>query len=382
MTGGPRHELKRMQGESLMRGDPHLADHGRMSLRRLTVPVLVVAAFVLAACSSPASSATETATAVASPTAAAESTASATTEQPPASTTDANATPPPEPEPADVLVVDPANDLADLEQTLTALAAAYWGPGEFAFAVTDIQTGETVGVNVDRPHLTGCTVNFFVLLQATLDVQNGLIDEAAVGDRISATIRSSSAATAYELYGIVGDGDVVAGVERVAALVGELAGDDGILDHPPAFGQDSRGVDRNNWITATAVNEALRATYADGVLEDEWRDYLLAKMTEVKDGLNYLLAVGPDVKVSHKNGFFPTLEGQWVDNDIGIVRFEQDGEERAYAVSFFSQRVPQKYGDVYLGQQLSTATWEFFQERYPASELLAAAETNEADSGS
>jgi hypothetical protein len=363
-----------------------------MSLRRLTVPALLFAALLLAGCSSTASSATETATAAVSSTAPAESTASAailasptsttTTEQPPASPADADATPPPEPEPADILLVEPANDLADLEQTLTALAAAYWGPGEFAFAVTDIQTGETVGVNVDRPHLTGCTVNFFVLLQATLDVQSGLIDEAAVGDLISTTIRGSSAATAYELYGIVGDGDVVAGVERVAGLVNELAGEAGILDHPPLYGEASLGVNDNNWITATAVNEALRATYADGVLEDEWRDYLLAKMTEVKDGLNYLLAVGPDVKVSHKNGFFPTIEGQWVDNDIGIVRFEQDGEKRAYAVSFFSQRVPEKYGDVYLGQQLSTATWKFFQERYPSSELLAAAETNEADSGS
>jgi hypothetical protein len=178
-----------------------------------------------------------------------------------------------------------------------------------------------------------------------------------VGDLISTSIRGSSAATAYELYG---DGDVAAGVERVSGLVSELAGEAGILAHPSLYDEASLGVDRNNWITAASVNAALRATYADGVLEDEWLDYLLAKMTEVKVGLNYLLAVDPDVKVSHKNGLFPTLEGQWADNDIGIVRFEQDGESCAYAVPFFSQRVPKKYGDVYLGQQLSTATREFF----------------------
>jgi hypothetical protein len=99
-----------------------------------------------------------------------------TNEQPPASAIDADATTPPEPDPADILLVEPTNDLADLEQTLTTLADTYWGPGEFAFAVTDIQTGKTVEVSVDRPHLIGCTVNFFVLLQATLDVRNGLID--------------------------------------------------------------------------------------------------------------------------------------------------------------------------------------------------------------
>ena len=48
---------------------------------------------------------------------------------------------------------------------------------------------------------------------------------------------------------------------------------------------------------------------------------------------------------------------------------------------------PVKYGDVVLGQQLSTATWNFFQERYPATELVAATdeepdETEEADSDS
>jgi hypothetical protein len=63
-------------------------------------------------------------------------------------------------------------------------------------------------------------------------------------------------------------------------------------------------------------------------------------MTEVKVGLNYLTAYGPGVPVNHKNGFFPALDGWYVDNDIGIVRFERDGRQLAYAISFFSQRVP------------------------------------------
>ena len=280
-------------------------------------------------------------------------------------------TPEPDPEPP---IVETAAPMSALEKTLNALADAYTSPGEFSFAVTDLHTGETVGVNLERPHLTGCTVNYFVLLQSTIDAQEERIEESKVGDLIAATIRTSNPVTARELYRLAGDGDVIAGLERVASLIDDLAGDGAVFDHPPLYQHESLGVDRNNYITAAAMNESLRATYADGLLEDEWLDYLLEKMTGVKDGLNYLLAVGPEVPVSHKNGFFPTDGGRWVDNDVGIVRFEQDGVERAYAVSFFSQFVPVKYGDVALGQQLSTATWEFFQERYPSAELLASAD--------
>ena len=358
-----------------MRGPLGLANDLFMSLTRLAVAILAAAALVLVGCSPPVSSATETSTATASPTSAppeASATAalSGITPTPaPVPAPPAAVEPTPEPEP--LPIVTPEADMAVLQETLSALASAYTRPGEFGFAVTDLHTGETVGVNLDRRHLTGCSINYFVLLQATIDAQNGRVEEEAVGDLISATIRTSNPVTAHELFTIVGDGDVMAGIERVAALMDEITNDGAVFDHPPLYAQDSRGIDRNNWITPAAMNEALRATYADGILEDEWLDYLLGKMTEVKDGLNYLLAVGPDVPVSHKNGFFPTLEGEWVDNDVGIVRFEQNGEERAYAVSFFSQQVPSKYGDVALGQQLSTATWEFFQERYPSAELVA-----------
>ena len=362
-----------------------------MPHRNLSVLLTVLAlSLFLIACSSSTAPASVTADAEPVPTEApADPTSSPTPTSPPISpTATATPTPPvvtptatPEPEPdPDVPVVAPAAEMAALQEILTGLADAYASPGEFAFAVTDLQTGETVGVNLERPHLTGCTVNYFVLLQSTIDAQEGRVEEDVVGDLIAATIRGSNPVTARDLYRIAGDGEVMPGVERVATLIEELSGDGAVFDHPPLFANESRGVDRNNWISAAAMNEALRATYADGILDDEWLDYLLEKMTGVKDGLNYLLAVGPDVPVSHKNGFFPTDSGKWVDNDVGIVRFDQDGVERAYAVSFFSQFVPVKYGDVVLGQQLSTATWEFFQERYPPAELVAALDGAGTDS--
>ena len=65
-----------------------------------------------------------------------------------------------------------------------------------------------------------------------------------------------------------------------------------------------------------------------------------------------------------------------IDNDIGIVRFERDGEQLAYAISFLSQRVPHKYDDIPFAQRLTAATWAFFQERYPASDIADGASSD------
>ena len=262
--------------------------------------------------------------------------------------------------------VAPAGEpIEELQETIAALVARYQTAGDYAFAVTDLQTGETVGSGMSRPQLTACTVNFFVLLQATIDVQEGRYPEAEVGDLIARTIWSSNPVTARDLYTIVGDGDTTHGVRRVARLIDELSLDDTILDHPPGFSKHTLGVNRNNWTTAADMNRALAALYDEELLQPRWRDYLLEHMTRVKPGLNYLTAIGPTVPVSHKNGFFRATDQTWVDNDIALVRIETEAGPRAYAVSFFSQWVPWKYADLALGQRLSVAAWDFFSARYP-----------------
>lgn len=322
---------------------------------------------------------------------------SATTAGPPAPVAASN----PRPEPPQALSepppvaanIQPAVAMSSLQDTLSAVFARNTAKGNYAFAVTDLQTGETVGINLNQAHYTGCTVSFFALLQATIDVQDGRLDEGRVSELISKTVWSSSAATARELYGLVGTlaperdwtseqfiengSDVVFGVGRVAALINTLKLDDTILDHPPAYAEESLGVNRNNWTTVTDMNLALAALYNGDLLTDEWRDYLLDKMTGVKPGLNYLTSVGPTVPVSHKNGFFPTSAGWYVDNDIGIVRFERNGQQLAYAISIYSQHVPHKYDDLPLGQAVSVAAWNFFQHRYPEPPAPAITETND-----
>jgi hypothetical protein len=141
-----------------------------------------------------------------------------------------------------------------------------------------------------------------------------------------------------------------------------------VIDHPPSYPVYSLGVSTDNWITARDANAALAALYRGEILSDPRRVDLLERMTNVKDGLNYLTAYGTGGTVSHKNGFFPIGDGTWVDNDVGIVRFERDGREYAYAISFLSDYVATKYGDIPLFQRLSRLAWDYFDAAYPRTD--------------
>ena len=101
---------------------------------------------------------------------------------------------------------------------------------------------------------------------------------------------------------------------------------DTLMDHPPAFPEESLYGGGDNRITARDVNKGLKALWDGRVLNPFWRDYMLQKMTLVKPGLNYLIAAGAGAgaTVSHKNGFL--YEEGWADNDIGIVWYERGGE--------------------------------------------------------
>jgi len=270
------------------------------------------------------------------------------------------ADPPPPPPP-----VDPA--FLQLQADIQAAVDAYRSEGEFAVALTDLQTGNAVGANADRYQLSGCVMNFFVILQAVIDAQDGRYPLETVDDLVRATIWSSNATTARELYRIVGDGDATSGVARVSALLKGLGLSEVIIDHPPAFPGDSLGVDLNNWITAAAVNRALVQLYRGEILDEEHTAYLLEAMTGVKAGLNYLVAYTPgEAVVSHKNGFFYGSNG-YVDNDAGIVTFRRNGVTYAYALTLLSQGVPVKYDDIPLANQVSTLAWNYFTAAYPAN---------------
>lgn len=246
------------------------------------------------------------------------------------------------------------------------MVQAHPGPAELSIAVTDLQSHRTIHVNGAEARYSGCIMNLYVLVNALRDVQAGTLDRAEVVDLVYRTTWSSNAATAFLLYRLTGDGDATAGVQRVVDLYEELGlGDEMIADHPPAYAAHSLGINANNYVTALDVNQTLAAIDDGELLDEEHTALLLDAMGTVKPGLNYLTASGvpAGVTVQHKNGFFPSSIG-YVDNDTGIVRFERDGQEYAYAVTFLSQGNQVKYGQLPLAQRMMARTWQYFDQAY------------------
>ncbi len=257
----------------------------------------------------------------------------------------------------------PDAGLVALGDRLAAIVAAAQTPGRFGVAVTDLQTMQTVGVDMDRQQLAGCVMNLFAIIATLQAVESGELRLEDVDATIRQTIWASDAAAARQLYRAIGGGDAVAGVARVNALLGELGMTSSQIDHPPAFVNESIGIGADNLVTARDVNHGLAQVYAGAVLGPELTAYLLEAMTHVKPGLNYLTAVvnGPAL-VSHKNGFLWATEG-FVDNDTAITRFGPN-LEHAYAITFLSEAVPVKYADIPTGQAVVRETWEYFGQAY------------------
>ena len=172
-----------------------------------------------------------------------------------------------------------------------------------AVAVTDLQTGESIDVKGDDPRHPGCTSNWFVILSGVIDLQNGRYPESYIGDLISRTIWGSNPITARDIL-IQTGGSVPGGVLKVSDLMARLGMRSSLFDHPPAYEEEYSLRGWPNVITANDVNRALAQFYHGSVVNEQWRDYLLEKMTHVKPGLQYLIPAGVgNGTVSHKNGF-------------------------------------------------------------------------------
>lgn len=259
----------------------------------------------------------------------------------------------------------PAQDMIALRDKL---AAAITASGfNAAVAITDLRTGETVDVNGLDVRLPGCTVNLFALMRVVVDMQAGKYPEPQAGDLIYQTINRSDPITSRRLVkDWIGDGDLVAGITRINDFYQALGMKDTLMDHPPAFPQESifGSALNENRTTARDMNRGLKGLWDGRVLEPAWRDYMLRKMTQVKPGLNYLIpsGVGRGATVSHKNGFL--YEEGWADNDVGIVWFQRGSERYGYAISFFTENVRTKYADIPLGQKVSSLAYQWLVARY------------------
>jgi len=243
-------------------------------IRRLLVPAIVLETFLMTAC--PLSLAGVN-NAVLAP----DSRAVNAVGSDAACVVDVTPTPVPSPLPTPTPAVDPA--MLDLRDQL---AAAIDASGiNAAVAVTDLQTRESIDVNGDAPRHAGCTLNWFVLLSNVIDVQEGVYPVSEIDTLISRTIYGSNPVTARDLLIKTGDGSVEGGVAKVRRLLTALGLNDSIFDHPPGYSEQYTTDGSLNTLTATDADRALAAVYRGDVLDPEWRDYLLEKLTNVKEGL-------------------------------------------------------------------------------------------------
>jgi hypothetical protein len=284
-------------------------------------------------------------------------------------TATATATSTPIPDPLVLSTVsEPLNGLRQrMEQEIASFQQRVGG--NFAVAVTDLQTGETVHVNGDSLRIPGCTLNFFVLLQTVRDLEAGLYPETSVGSFIARTVYYSNPGTAAHLLRQSGGGDTLAGIWKVNDLLrNDLKLQTALYDHPPA--NDTFTLNAGRWqentISPLDFNRALTQFYRGEVVNGAWTAYLIDKMSSVSPGLNHLIAAGvgdPNALVAHKNGYIDYIP-YYVDNDIGMVLFNRGGKQYAYAITFWSQDNPWVLSDAPLGAALSRIVWEYFNSTY------------------
>jgi hypothetical protein len=121
-----------------------------------------------------------------------------------------------------------------------------------------------------------------------------------------------------------------------------------------------------NQLTALETNLVLGKLYRGEIFDEEWTTYTLAKLREVNAGLNYMLPgrLPAAASVAHKIGFYSDRDG-WVNNDAGIVTFTgSDGQQKAYAITYLSQKARSEYTGYSFGARLSRIAWDWFAEKY------------------
>lgn len=233
-------------------------------------------------------------------------------------------------------------DMGALEAQLRPMVES-WG-GWNAVSVTDLQTGRSISINGDRPQFAACTIKIFILVAVAQDIEAGRYSRESVYDLVLMAMGPSDTWPARELLRIVGGGDIGAGVHRVNELMWGMGATNSIMTHPPDFAGEEYGyADRygisDNLLTTNDLNLMLGKIWRGEVagLGAVGRDYLLWSMTIAGPFHNASLG-GPlpweGVTFYHKIGLIYAPTETW--NDAGIVVFNRNGQQYAYAISHLS----------------------------------------------
>jgi beta-lactamase class A len=236
------------------------------------------------------------------------------------------------------------------------------GGVDVAIAVTDLQTGETISVNGNTLHKTGCTINLFAFLTAVSEFQAGNGSPGELSESISHGIGGSYppevAAFLNSLFG-----SYTAGVQRARELMASWGMSASHFDHVPFYGGDTPPP---NVLTALETDGILARLYRGQLFSAVWTQYALDILRDIAPYVQYILPkyLPWEATVAHKIGSYWDDDG-WVNNDAGIVTFTgSDGAEKAYVISYFSQRAGSEQIGYSFGARLSRAVWDFMGPRY------------------
>jgi hypothetical protein len=232
---------------------------------------------------------------------------------------------------------------------------------EVAIAVTDLQTGETISVDGNDMHKTGCTINMFALFAAVGEFQAGRANPQSVASNIRVGIGESYPPQVYRLLANVFP-SYQAGVARAQEMMrswGMVASEFHQVPYYPTGSQ-------MNGLTSLEVNMVLGKLHRGELYEPEWTEYTLERLRNIAGYLNYILPgrLPASATVAHKIGYFWDRDG-WVNNDAGIVTFTgTDGEEKAYVITYLSQKARTEYTGYSFGARLSGIVWDWFEATY------------------
>ncbi|HLI50216.1 MAG TPA: serine hydrolase, partial [Thermomicrobiaceae bacterium] len=105
------------------------------------------------------------------------------------------------------------SSLATLRSTLVGMLAGW--SGDYAVTITDLQSGQSIDINGDRPQSSASTIKLAVLIAIAQDIAHGVRTEASVDSLVDAMMGPSDNAAARQLIIDLGNGDVYAGIARV-----------------------------------------------------------------------------------------------------------------------------------------------------------------------
>jgi hypothetical protein len=270
--------------------------------------------------------------------------------------------------PAPVDLVEPSGFMLEMQADLEA--AMRWWDGHNAVSVTDLQTGQTVSVNGNRPQPAACTIKIPLMMAVSQDIHAGLYTHASIADTVFRTMGPSTTPPARELTSLIGGNSVERGIHRINQIMQDTGMSSSVLMHPPGFPHEEYGYAeqwgrKDNLLTTNDLNRLLSALYHRQALSPAETDYVLWSMTLGTPGQQHSLG-GPLpgwVTLYHKIGLIYEPYNTW--NDAGIVVFERDGQQYAYAISWLGSFG----GDSWLtahdrGAVVSGIAWRYFSAHY------------------